>query len=287
VPAPAKEGGAGWNVPALTDEEFERFRRLVYDETGIHLRHTKRYLLVARLFQRIRQLGLETFSEYYEFLLADRSGQERTRFINRITTNKTSFFREPHHFEYLRSHVIAKARHRRLRIWSAACSSGEEPYSIAITMREAEADADDWDVRILASDIDTDMLDQAQSGVYHEEALAGVRQCRPHLHFLKGYGDRQGLVQVRPEVRRMIEFRHINLIAPEWPAPGPFDTIFCRNVLIYFDAATQRRIVERLVRALKPDGCLFVGHSENLYSLRDLVVCAGQTVYRPAAGVSQ
>lgn len=287
MPALADEGGTGWNIPVLTDEEFDRFRRFVHDETGIHLRHAKRHLLVARLFQRLRQLGLESFSDYYALLRTDSSGRERMRFINRITTNKTSFFREPHHFEFLQRHVIAPARRRRLRIWSAACSSGEEPYSIAMTVREATVDDGGWDAHILASDIDTEVLEQAQAGVYPCEALAGVPEGRQRLHFLRGYGDREGLVQVRPEVRRMVEFRQINLVAAEWPVAGPLDSVFCRNVLIYFDAATQRRIVERLTHLLKPEGCLFVGHSENLYSMRDLVASAGQTVYRPAAGVSQ
>lgn len=286
MPVSVEEGGTCPILPVLTDEEFERFRLLVYEETGIHLRPSKRDLLVARLFQRLRQLGLESFTHYYNFLRADRSGRERMLFINRITTNKTSFFREPQHFEFLRREVIGAARHRRLRLWSAACSSGEEPYSIAITAREEETETDPWDVRILASDIDTEVLEQAQAGVYVCEALADVPEYRQRLHFLKGYGDCEGLVQVRPEVRRMVEFRRINLIAPDWPLPGPLDVIFCRNVLIYFDAPTQRRIVARLVRALKPEGYLFVGHSESLHSMRDLVVCAGQAVYRPAAGAT-
>lgn len=279
--APEKE--ITWNIPAITDAEFTRFQRLIRERTGIHLSDLKRHLLVTRLAQTLKRLGLTTFQEYYAHVIADRSGNELHTLINRITTNKTSFFREPHHFAFLKTQVIPQARLRNqkaLRIWSAGCSSGEEPYSIAIAVLEALGKHHGWDVHILASDIDTDILEQAKSGTYSMEALDEVSEERRHAYFLRGYGEYTGLAQVRPEVRRMIEFRQVNLSERAWGLPAHFDVIFCRNVIIYFDRSMQQQIVGDLAGHLKPTGVFFSGHSENLFWLRDLLVPVEPTVYR-------
>jgi len=278
------ERGRAWSLPQVTDAEFRRFRELISSHTGIELRETKRHLLLARLVQRLRQLGLETLSEYYDYLVRDSSGTELPLFINRITTNQTSFFREPHHFEHLRRRVIPllrEAGERRVRIWSAGCSSGEEPYSIAITLREALGAVHGWDIRILASDIDTDMLSHAATGVYTAEALASLPEDLRRKYFLRGYGSCAGSVQVRQELRALVDFRRINLVEESWPVRAQFDAVFCRNVIIYFNQTLQRRIVERLVGYLKPAGTYFAGHSENLYWMRDVVEVVEPTVYRP------
>jgi chemotaxis protein methyltransferase CheR len=281
---PIDQRPSGWELPALTDAEFERFRLLILGAAGIHLRENKRRLLMARLGPRLQQLGLESFSAYYDYQAGEASGRELTVLINRITTNKTSFFREPHHFEFLARHVVPRAREHRLRIWSAACSSGEEPYSIAITLREATGGLAGWDVRILASDIDTEMLARAEAGIYSLESLEGIPGHRLRAHFLRGYGGYEGMAQVRPELRRLLNFRRINLIEPAWPVEERFDVVFCRNAIIYFDRPTQERIVERLAARLHPGGHFFSGHSETLFWARDLLAPVQPTIYRLRAG---
>ena len=272
-----------WPIPAITDAEFARFRALIRKETGIHLKEHKRHLLVARLAQRLRELGLRSFSAYYEHLTGDRSGREMSAFINRVTTNKTSFFREPHHFEFLRDRLIPHLRHsgsRRLRLWSAGCSSGEEPYSMAMILAETLGKTYGWDVRILATDIDTEVLAQAQSGTYDLRLLEGVSLERRRAHFLRGYGEFAGLAQVKAELRRLVDFRRMNFNDPEWEVHGDFDAIFCRNVIIYFDQSLQQRIVERLAAHLNPGGYFFAGHSENLFWAREVLTPVQPTVYR-------
>jgi chemotaxis protein methyltransferase CheR len=199
MPAPASMG-TGWNIPTITDGEFARFAGLIRDQTGIHLRDHKRQLLVARLGQRLRTLGLHTFSAYYQFLADDTSGNELLTLINQITTNKTSFFREPHHFEFLRSQVIPQLQRkgvRQLRIWSAGCSSGEEPYSIAMTVLEALGNQRGWELRILATDIDSEILERASAGIFAMESLHEVPPELRRKYFLRGYGEFEGRAQVR------------------------------------------------------------------------------------------
>jgi chemotaxis protein methyltransferase CheR len=284
------EAVAPLGTPMLNvgDEEFALFRALIHQQTGISLKEGKRNLLAARLHKRLKELGLGTLTDYYSYLKKkDAQGDELRRMVNCITTNKTSFFREEHHFHYLRDWLKEKAHQtaanrgqRRVRIWSAACSSGEEPYSLAITMLEALPPAAGWDLAILASDIDTDMLGRGESGVYESEGLEGIPDPLKRRYFLRGKGDLEGLVQVKPEVRRLVTFRRINLVDYPWPIHTSFDAIFCRNVIIYFDRETQRRLFERLLKHLAPDGRLFVGHSESLYWMTDLVTPLQHTVYR-------
>ncbi len=298
----AGRGGAGGelssihHVPSITAEEFGLFRTLIHRETGISLRDTKRALIVARMAKRLRELGYETYSEYYHLLSKNDPGRdELRRMINMITTNKTSFFRESHHFDFLREVWVPELQRqaaaggpRRLRIWSAACSTGQEPYSIAMTVRQALGPCfPAWDCRILASDIDTDVLAEAEEGVYSLDAVESVPlELRSKL-FMRGIGNREGLVQVRPEIRSLVTFRRINFVEPGWPIHTSFDAIFCRNAMIYFERATQRDLTERMLRLLKPTGYFFAGHSENLLWLTDRLASVNQTIYRLKNGIVQ
>jgi chemotaxis protein methyltransferase CheR len=272
----------------ITDREFNQLRALVHQQTGIALNDSKRALVCARLGKRLRYHGYTTFSQYYQHLMeGDPDGQELGRMINAITTNKTEFFRERHHFETLRSEVLAALAsratvdgNRSLRVWSAGCSSGEEPYSIALTVLEALPRVFAWDVRILASDIDTDMLDRGMEGLYPDDQLGGVDERLRQRYFLRGRGACEGWVRVRPEVQELVTFRRINLRDEAWPIKTPLDCIFCRNVIIYFDRQLQHQLVGRFVQLLKPGGYLFLGHSESLLGMRVGLKHRGGTVYQ-------
>lgn len=277
------------SVPPITREEFELFRALILKETGIFLGDSKRALVVARMAKRLRQLGFRTYSEYYHLLSKDDPFREELpRMINCITTNKTSFFREPHHFEFLSGQLVPELQHRaaaggprQIRVWSAACSTGEEPYTIAITLREALGFAlPGWDVRILASDIDTDVLAAAEKGMYPLEAAESVPKPLQQRMFLRGVGKWDGFVQVRPQIRSMVTFRRINFVDNPWPVHTHFDAIFCRNALIYFERSVQKTLIDRLAAMLKPGGYLFAGHSENLLWLTNSVASVRNNVYR-------
>jgi chemotaxis protein methyltransferase CheR len=272
----------------ISDQEFRAFRELIFQEAGISLSDAKRALVCSRLSKRLRHFGFKTFSQYYEYLMSsDPDGEERLQMINCITTNKTDFFREAHHFDFLRQFFFPQVRERglwglpkRLRIWSAGCSSGEEPYSIGITAREFFASLPGWDVKILASDIDTEMLRTAEQGIYHAERLASVPAELMRRHFLRGRGEWKGYYRVRSELRELVTFRRINFAEESWPIHTRFDLIFCRNVIIYFNRETQRRLFERLAKYLHPYGCLMVGHSESLQWLSDMFVPMSGTIYR-------
>ena len=276
---------------AVSDREFEIFRALVHARTGIALSPQKRLLLQSRLGKRLRELGLATFTAYHEYLtLHDPGGEEMVHFINAVTTNKTEFFREPHHFSYLRDEwaPIKHLRSRRagdrvLRFWSAACSTGEEPYSLAMTLLEALPDLNHgWDLRILASDIDTDVLTHAASGTYGLDQVVPIPPPLRNRYLLRGTGPNAGLVRIRPTLRELVVFRRISLLDEPWPIRTRFDAIFCRNALIYFDRPTQARILERLVGFLKDDGLLVLGHSETVHGLGLDLVAVGNTIYRCA-----
>lgn len=275
---------------AITDREFRRFRALVSQQTGIALSESKRQLVSSRLGKRLRHYGYTTFSEYYEHLMErDPDGHELLRMINAITTNKTDFFREGHHFAFLRAEILtrlasqdAAGAPRRLRIWSAGCSSGEEPYSVALTVLETLPNPWSWDVRILASDIDTEMLGQGEEGVYPEERVAPVSAALRDRYFVRGNGAREGRFRVRREARDLVAFRRINLRDDAWPIRTVFDCIFCRNVIIYFDRGLQQALVTRLVGFLKPGGYLFLGHSESLLGMQMGLKYLGHTVYQKA-----
>lgn len=284
--APAAEGIAGAVRPLrITDQEFRRFSALIRRETGIALGDHKRELVCARLGKRLRRYGYATFTEYYEHLLDhDPDGHELLRMLNAITTNKTEFFRDERHFAVLRSAILAppvigRGAPRRLRIWSAGCSSGEEAYSIALTVLDALGQGGARDVRILASDINTEMLAKARDGVYAVEQVARVPAGLRAKYFVRGAGTSHAMVEVGPRVRELVTFRRINL-TEGCAIRTPLDGIFCRNVLIYFDRALQQRCVTRFVELLRPGGCLFLGGSESLLGLRPELRNLGDCVYR-------
>ena len=264
----------------FTRADFERVRGLIYQRAGISLADSKQEMVYSRLARRLRANGIASFASYLDALEAGRMPAEWESFTNALTTNLTSFFREAHHFPLLAEHVHkARTRHGGpLTIWCSASSTGEEPYSIAMTVCEA-FDTLTPPVQIIATDIDTNVLATASAGVYPMERVDKMEQARLRRFFLKGKGAQEGLVRVRPELRQLITFRQLNLLADGWDVKGPFDAIFCRNVMIYFDKATQRKILARFVPLMKPDALLFAGHSENFLYVSDALRLRGKTVY--------
>jgi chemotaxis protein methyltransferase CheR len=271
---------------SISAREFDLFRALIYQQTGITLGDTKTTMLTTRLSRRMRQLGIASFDAYYQFLKQqDPQGNEYREFINSVTTNKTSFFRENHHFEFLSARLRAAPRSGPLRIWSAACSTGEEPYSIGMTMVDTFGSPAARDMRILASDIDTSVLQFAETGIYSQASALDIPPAF-RQKFLSAAKNADGpAVQVSKEIRDLITFRCRNLVSSSWGINVKFDFIFCRNVLIYFDHATQDQILRRFLSFLKPGGFLVVGHSEHLHWLNNLIEPAGQTIYRLRQGV--
>lgn len=254
----------------FTPQDFQRVRQLISGYAGISLHERKENMVYNRLARRLRATGKRSFREYLDWVEAPAS-EERERFINALTTNLTGFFREPHHFEML----AAQARRGTpLRVWSAACSTGEEAYSAAITLREAGCAG-----KVLASDIDTDALAFARRAVYKLDALERGGLARMQRHFLRGTGANEGLARLRSEVRALVEFEERNLLAAQWPYAERFDAVFCRNVMIYFDRAAQQRLLERLAGTLAPGGLLFLGHSESCAAGHTAFRACGKTAY--------
>jgi len=267
----------------LTDPQFHRIRALVREHTGISLSDAKRQLVYGRLSRRLRALKLSSFREYLE-LLERGVATELEEFINAITTNLTSFFREPHHFEYLATHVLPQivardAGARRARIWCCAASTGEEPYSIGMVLREAAPLLHGFDIKVLATDLDSAVLATAANGIYNAERLTSVSSTRASRFFRKGSGTQAGKFRVQAELQNLITFKQLNLMH-EWPVRGPFDAIFCRNVIIYFDKDTQRALFARMAALQRPGDILFLGHSESLYRVSDQYELVGRTIYR-------
>jgi len=263
----------------LNDQDFATVRRLIAEYAGIKLSLQKRNMVYNRLLRRLRARGVSNFSDYLELVLRENS-DEREAFVNALTTNLTAFFREPHHFELLHEHASKHARRGRpLRCWSSACSTGEEAWSIAMVLREAECPGD-----VLGTDIDTDVLDTARNGVYRLERTATLPLERLRRHFLRGAGSNEGLVSVRPELRSMVRFGQLNLQSSTWPAQEPCDVIFCRNVVIYFDREFQKRLLARLADLLVPGGLLMVGHSESFPAAHPGFRSCGRTAYERVAG---
>ena len=272
----------------IEEAEFRLFRELIHRETGIQMKDAKRSLVASRLGKRLRALSLGTFREYYELLQGPARAHELQEMVNCITTNKTSFFREDAHFGYLKRglpEAAAQSTSRSVRIWCAASSTGEEPYSIAMTALEALGAG--AGIRILASDIDTEVLKTAERGIYPEVSLETVPAEYRRRYFLRGTGEWAGYAQVKPELRAPVEFRQFNLIGPAAPLLGRFAAIFLRNVVIYFSRETQRGIFERLAGHLDPNGLLFVGSSESLFWLPDLYVPVSHAVYRVKRAVRE
>jgi chemotaxis protein methyltransferase CheR len=265
----------------FTAADFRRVRDMVYRHAGIALSEAKNDMAYARLARRVRAMGQSRFSAYLDTLTADPKNPEWQQFINALTTNLTAFFRESHHFDLMRAHYCHAGRNEPYRVWCSAVSTGEEAYSAAITLAEARSVAR-VDYKILASDIDTHVLEVAAQGVYALERVALLDQGQLKPFFQRGSGAQQGLVRVKPELRAAINFVQLNLIADCWPDIGLFDAVFCRNVLIYFDKATQSTILARLAERMKPDALLFLGHSENIQHLTKAFIPCGRTTYRRA-----
>jgi chemotaxis protein methyltransferase CheR len=259
--------------------DFERVRDLIYRHAGISLSPIKQDMVYSRLARRLRARGDRTFSEYLD--RAQREPHEWETFVNSLTTNLTSFFREAHHFEMLAERLKKHVGRSSFRIWCSAASTGEEPYSLAITACEAFNSLNP-PVQIVATDIDTNVLATAEKGVYGLDRVERLSRERMQRFFLKGTGTQDGYARVRPELQRLIEFRRINLLDKSWAVQGPFDALFCRNVMIYFDKPTQHGILQRFVPLLKRDGLLFAGHSESFLHSADLFRSLGRTVYERA-----
>ncbi|OGS96642.1 MAG: chemotaxis protein CheR [Gallionellales bacterium RIFCSPLOWO2_02_FULL_57_47] len=262
---------------AFTRENFERVCRLIYEHAGISLKPSKQHMVYSRLARRLRVNGLDNFRDYL-VLLESGNKDEWEAFVNSLTTNLTSFFREPHHFPLLAEHVIKQRGQHPVSLWCAAASSGEEPYSIAMTMVDAFGSFSP-PVTIVASDLDTNVLAKAEAGIYPVERIEKLSENVVKRFFLKGTGAQSGFVRVRPELRAMIKFRQVNLLGDDWQIRGPLDAIFCRNVMIYFDKETQLKILQRFAPLLQPDGLVFAGHSESFHNAAHLFRLRGKTVY--------
>jgi chemotaxis protein methyltransferase CheR len=261
---------------AWTDADFDRVQALIYKRAGISLHDGKHAMVYSRLSRRLRDTGHQSFREYLSWLEST-DGDEWQEFINALTTNLTSFFRERHHFDVFGDLLRSKKSQTQWRIWCSAASTGEEPYSIVMTAMEALGARGDF--TLAASDIDSKVLATASNGVYKMESLKGLDAAQTQRFFLRGKGNNSGMVRVKPELRQKIEFLMVNLIRDDWPFREPFDVVFCRNVMIYFDAETQRKVLERIHRVMKPGALLFVGHAENFSESRDLFTLKGKTVY--------
>lgn len=269
----------------FNDRDFRRVCELIHQQAGIALAPAKRDMVYGRLSRRLRALGLRSFKDYLDQLERD-GGDEWQAFINALTTNLTSFFREPHHFERLREELQAHAAQAPLKLWSCAASTGEEPYSIAITACEAFGSLTP-PVRILATDVDTQVLATATQGVYPLERIAALDIALKRRYFQRGSGPNEGMCRVIPALRALVEFRPLNLLEARYNVGGPFQALFCRNVMIYFDKPTQRTILSRLVPHLADDGLLYTGHSENYLHAADLIQPCGRTLYRRVQGAAR
>jgi chemotaxis protein methyltransferase CheR len=271
----------------FSDDDFRVLARIAKERTGITLADSKRNLLYGRLSRRLRALKLKAFSEYREYLEGPDGEAELERFINSISTNHTKLFREPHHFDHLRASIAMsyaqaiKARTAgRLRIWSAGCSSGEEPYTIAMVLKREIPDCAQRDIRILATDIDTDVLAKGARGEYPAKMIEEIPDIYRSLAQPKNKDKSSEFMVMHDDLRTMIAFRRLNLMDEPWPFKGPFDAIFCRNVMIYFDAATKAKLIERFTRMIRPGGFLYIGHSESLLGAHPGLELIGRTIYR-------
>jgi len=276
------------NIRPITNREFQLLRSFIYREAGIHLSETKRALVVGRLSKRLRELGLKTFGAYYEHLEAGDSG-ERVLMLDAISTNETHFFREPRHFSLLEETILprfvreaeAGRRPKRIRIWSAACSTGEEPYSVAMVLRSFFPPASGWDLEILATDLSSRVLRAARDAEWPVGKAAEIPDVHLRQFMLRGTRSQEGKMKAGPEIRSMVRFERLNLHKDPYPT-GPFDLIFCRNVLIYFSHEAKVAVVHRLLGQMARDGYFFLGHAETLSGIADHVRSVGPNVYMPS-----
>jgi chemotaxis protein methyltransferase CheR len=264
----------------FTDQDFQRIRKLIHQHAGISLGENKQELVYSRLARRLRATGIKSFSDYLD-RLQHGDEAEWEAFTNSLTTNLTSFFREPHHFPLLAEHLRKQAPGRMQVLWCSACSTGEEAYSMAMTAVEALGGYEHA-VHIIASDLDTKVLQTAREGLYRTDAVAKLPAAQVERFFVRGSGEHAGMMQVRPELQRMIDFRRTNLLDPSWPIRDKLDVIFCRNVMIYFDKETQLAILKKFAPLLRDDGLLFAGHSESFHHASAYFKLRGSTVYELA-----
>jgi len=269
----------------LSHKEFKFICQFAYDVAGIVLGDSKREMVYRRLTRILRDRGLTSFGEYCQ-MLKDNPEREQDYFVNAITTNLTSFFREDHHFQFLLETELPRlieekrSKGKRIRIWSSASSTGEEPYSIAMTLFEGlKPNVASWDAKILATDIDSNVLAKAKCGVYDVRRIDGIPLRYKKEYLVQGKGNNENSTKVHPDIQRLVTFKHLNLLH-EWPMKGPFDIIFCRNVIIYFDKPTQQELFERFYELLSPNGLLILGHSENLGSFQKFYENVGRTIFR-------
>lgn len=271
----------------LTDREFQLFRTLIFEKSGINLNEGKKELVRTRLGSRLRKGGFSTFKEYYNFVLEDRTGEELVSLLDAISTNLTSFFREINHFHYLRKviipEIVEKKKHggaQELRAWSAGCSSGEEPYSIAFTVADVLDVHRGWDVKLLATDISTKVLARAANGVYREDQVKTVPKEMSTRFLERTLEDGERHYVVKPEIRSLIQFKRFNLMTPTFPFRRGFDFIFCRNVMIYFDKPTQQALINKFYGSLVDGGYLLIGHSESLTGVQHRFRYMQPTIYK-------
>ncbi len=264
----------------FTDQDFQRIRKLIHEHAGISLSDGKQELVYSRLARRLRATGIKTFADYLAYLQRG-DVAEWEAFTNSLTTNLTSFFREAHHFPILAQHLRKQAMDRPLALWCSACSTGEEAYSIAMTVVEAMGGYE-RPFHIIASDLDTKVLQTAREGRYRADAAAKLSPQQLERFFIRETGGDVAYVRIRPELQKFIDFRRINLLDTAWPIHPPLDAIFCRNVMIYFDKETQLSILKKFAPLLRNDGLLFAGHSESFHHASDLFKLRGSTVYELA-----
>ncbi len=268
----------------FTKDDFDYLRHIVITGTGIVVPNEKQDMFYSRLARRVRKLGLPNFKQYCDLIKNEKDGAEAAQLINAITTNLTSFFRESYHFDFLAEKLIpdllkTEPNKRRLFIWSAGCSTGEEPYSIAITLSQLGLVERGWDIKILATDIDSSVLEHGARGVYGLDQIKVVPDQYVKAGFLRGKGAQSGKVSIKPSVRSMVQFMQLNLNS-EWMLPEQADIVFCRNVIIYFDKESKKRLVNRIADNLTDGGYLFIGHSESLFKVSEQFDLVGKTIYR-------
>jgi chemotaxis protein methyltransferase CheR len=279
---------------ALAPALFSKFQQLIYREAGIWLATHKHALLAGRLARRLRLLGLKNMQEYYQLVTLPDQQHERAVMIDCITTNETHFFREPRHFDYLerqvfprwQQEVAARERPMRMRVWSAGCSSGEEPYSLAMLLLKNFPESKGWDIEVLGTDISTRVLEKARAATYPVEKSKDIPSEHLRAYMLKGRGDHKGVMKVSPELHRVVRFARVNLHADSYPILGSFDLIFCRNVLIYFDQESKIKVIGGILRHLSPSGLLFVGHSEHLGAIAPSLRTVAPTIHAMVSSIT-
>ena len=280
-----------WRLREMSDTEYRRFAEYVHDVSGISLNDSKRALVARRLHARMRELGVESLADYTDFVRADSSGAETVKLLDLIATNETHFFRERPHWEFLETRVFpawiadaaAGRRERKVRAWSAACSSGQEPYSLAMQLLTFMPPSDGWSHEILATDISTHVLDKARRAEWPSDKAPEIPSEYLQRYMLRGVGAHVGVMRAGRELREMVTFSRLNLHDTTYAVPGQFDLIFCRNVLIYFTPEGRAAVIERLTSRLTPGGLLFVGHAESLHAHRERLRPVLPTVYARAA----